>query len=350
MFKSNCVTYNYLKWCDNRNFSELIYMVNSPLLSIIIPVYNVEQYLQRCLDSVYSQDLKDFEVVAVNDCSTDSSCDILSGYQVKHNNIRIYNHPQNMGLMYARYTGYRNASGKYFVFLDSDDYLPTNALSILYNTIEDGKYDVVKTGYTVVDNNSTEISVYSPCNCVMSGKEYYEYILLERIKHNLWGAIYSRRLFDNITYETYTGQTNSEDLMLSLQLATHIKHLKYLNRSTYYYFENQESSSRKRFSDKNLQQYLRGLTFIHTLMDNCDNKELHITYLIKKISALLYNNYEISVIESSLGHFCRIYFSWISLRSRFNVIHSANYYLLYKSKFYRFFLHSIRPFINLVRR
>lgn len=325
-------------------------MVNDPLLSIIIPVYNVENYIERCLDSVYSQDFKDFEVVVVNDCSTDSSKKILLNYQEKYNNIRVYDHLQNMGLMYARYTGYRSANGVYFVFLDSDDFLPINALSILYKAINEGNYDVVKTGFTVVNNNASVISVYSPSSCVLSGKEYYESILKEEYRHNLWGAIYSRRLFDNIKYETLVNQTNSEDLILSLQITSHIKYLKYLSCSTYCYFENQESSSRKRFSCKNLKQYLRALSFISSLCDNSNNKELHIKYIIKKIGALLYNNYDLNEIESVIGDFCRVYFSWGALNSRFSIVKSVNYYLLYSSKFYRTILFTIRPIINKFRR
>jgi len=100
------------------------------MFSIIIPVYNVEQYLRQCLDSVIHQDYSDYEIICINDGSTDNSLAILQKYGKKENRIKIIDQ-ENCGLSTARNVGIHEASGNYILFLDSDDWLEPNALQIL---------------------------------------------------------------------------------------------------------------------------------------------------------------------------------------------------------------------------
>ena len=106
------------------------------LLSIIIPVYNVEPYLRECLDSVFVQDLTDCEVIAVNDGSTDGSYDILKEYKSKHPDVLSLIDKPNGGLSSARNAGIEKAKGDYFYLLDSDDYLKPHALSSIRHVID----------------------------------------------------------------------------------------------------------------------------------------------------------------------------------------------------------------------
>jgi len=96
---------------------------NAPLVSVIIPVYNTESYLHECLDSVINQTLRDIEVICINDCSTDGSLSILKEYQTRDKRIKIVNKLVNEGLATARNNGIEVASGKYIIFVDSDDYV-----------------------------------------------------------------------------------------------------------------------------------------------------------------------------------------------------------------------------------
>ncbi len=111
-------------------------------VSIIIPVYNVEEYLGACLDSVLAQDFKDFEAICINDGSPDKSSEILSEYSRKDNRITVINQ-ENKGLSGARNTGLDNAKGEYIVFLDSDDKLPSYAISLMLAIAEKSSADVV---------------------------------------------------------------------------------------------------------------------------------------------------------------------------------------------------------------
>ena len=111
-------------------------------ISILVPVYNVEQYLPRCIESVLTQDFQDWEMILVDDGSPDKCPQICDEYAKKEKRIRVV-HKVNGGLVSARLAGFEASVGKYLMFLDSDDYLLPDALSILYNKIEEG-YDLVR--------------------------------------------------------------------------------------------------------------------------------------------------------------------------------------------------------------
>lgn len=104
----------------------------SPKISVIIPVYNVEQYLRECLDSVVSQSLADIEIIAINDGSPDNSLSILKEYEAKDTRVKIID-KQNEGVGKARNDGIKAAAGEFVAFMDSDDYYPSaKVLETLY--------------------------------------------------------------------------------------------------------------------------------------------------------------------------------------------------------------------------
>ncbi len=137
--------------------------MSTPLLSIIIPVYNVEKYLQKCLDSILIQNIKYCEIICVNDGSTDYSSDILDEYKLKYPRL-IKIDKENGGLSEARNCGIDAASGKYLLFLDSDDWLKENALQIIYDSLSD---------------NEIEILAFNPQLYFESEKTYSKYFALE---------------------------------------------------------------------------------------------------------------------------------------------------------------------------
>lgn len=131
-------------------------MINT-LVSVIVPVYNVERYLDACLISLERQTLKDIEVILVNDGSTDKSKKIAQTYADRNENFRLVDR-ENGGLSAARNTGLEYAVGKYVYFIDSDDYLQNTALEELYQRAETDKLDVLKFGaYSFEDGNDEEM-------------------------------------------------------------------------------------------------------------------------------------------------------------------------------------------------
>ena len=103
-----------------------------PIISIIVPVYNVEQYLKRCLDSLIGQTLKDIEIIVINDASTDHSYAVLKQYADQDSRIKLFNNDINRGVAYTRNVGLRNAIGKYIMFCDPDDSYAINCCEYIY--------------------------------------------------------------------------------------------------------------------------------------------------------------------------------------------------------------------------
>mgnify|MGYP002711065744 FL=1 len=117
--------------------------MNNSIISILIPVYNVERYLPRCIESVLSQDFQDWEMILVDDGSPDKCPQICDEYSQKDLRIKVL-HKKNGGLVSARQAGYLLAKGKYILHLDSDDWLMPHAIATLYNYAEQGDYDIVR--------------------------------------------------------------------------------------------------------------------------------------------------------------------------------------------------------------
>ena len=140
----------------------------TPKISVLIPVFNTAKYLPACLDSVLAQSMQDFEIIAVNDASTDNSLEVLTEYAAKDARIRIISHEKNKGLLAGRLTGIRAARGKYLMFLDSDDRFLPEVLKNVLSTAE-------KSGADIVDF-SVEVRVHSetgrekPVKYILPGK------------------------------------------------------------------------------------------------------------------------------------------------------------------------------------
>ena len=160
----------------------------SDLISIIIPMYNSEKTLNRCIESVLKQTYSNIEVVLINDGSTDNSRNICEEFAKKDNRIVLVN-KENEGVGKARNTGLEVSNGKYISFVDSDDYIESNMIENLYNILISHNVDCVKANYDIVTKNGIEKnneiiidSIYEQENI-----ESFVYELLrERVKSFLW--------------------------------------------------------------------------------------------------------------------------------------------------------------------
>ena len=137
--------------------------------SIIIPAFNVEEYVSRAIDSVLNQDFKNYELIIVNDASTDNTLEVVKKYEKEFNKFKLINHKENKESGGARNTGLNIAEGEYIIFLDADDYLYENdVLSKINNLIGDKQVDVVYLGFKI-GGNRNELVIPTPETCT---KEY----------------------------------------------------------------------------------------------------------------------------------------------------------------------------------
>lgn len=167
-----------------------------PKISVIIPIYNAQEYLERCLNSVINQTLADIEIICVDDYSSDLSLEILEKYSKNDSRIKIINHNKNQGESSARNSGLNNASGEYVAFVDNDDEIDLNFLEKLYNNAHLNNADISKGEAHIIQ---------------LSGKDFYSKTN-KQIKENdsilffayfWWSAIFKRELIEknNIRFD-----------------------------------------------------------------------------------------------------------------------------------------------------
>lgn len=208
-------------------------------LSIIIPVYNVEKYVGRCLKSCLEQDFDDYEIVIVNDGTPDNSMDVVKDIALRHPNIRIINR-LNGGLSAARNTGLAEAKGDYVWFVDSDDRIETNCIGQLVSKADNDRLDVLCFGLKLE---------YPDGNCMVrnikheiDGKVYRgeDFICRVEMPPAAWAAIYRREFLIRNTLKFYEGILH-EDQEFTPRAYCLADKIAYVNRPLYYY--NQRAGS-----------------------------------------------------------------------------------------------------------
>lgn len=224
------------------------------ICSIIVPVYNVKEYLDRCIASVLKQTYRYIEVILVDDGSTDGSGELCDKWAMVDTRIRVI-HKENAGLGNARNTGMHYAIGDYIYFLDSDDYIATETIEECLKCAIKESADLVTFGYYSVNSNGQK-KQYTPAlkKYVYEHEEVINFILPELIsenhktgiKTNLWmsacGCVYSKRLIDMINWRFVSEREFiSEDIYSLLLLYKHVEKMIVLPKSYYYYCENNTS-------------------------------------------------------------------------------------------------------------
>ncbi|MBR3654604.1 MAG: glycosyltransferase family 2 protein [Elusimicrobia bacterium] len=178
-------------------------------VSVIIPIYNVEPYLRQCLDSVCNQTFKDIEIICINDCSTDNSLKILEEYQKKDNRIVLVDLTENKGVGIARDIGIKSAKSKYVTFIDPDDWIKTNYVEVLYNTIKRNDTDFVGADFylykdgTIVDKATNINLVFDKILTKENIRRKYLQQLNNLSICLVWAKIYKKDFLisNNISFE-----------------------------------------------------------------------------------------------------------------------------------------------------
>ena len=161
-----------------------------PLVSVVVPVFNVEKYIRRCIESIQKQTIKDIEIIVVDDSTPDNSIEIVEEMAKADDRIRIIRHERNMGLMWARRTGYMAANGEFIGFCDSDDYLPINALELLYNEALSSGADVVSGNLTLIKSNGEQEQLRSILRYGNDKINAFKSLLRGELRHNLCSKLF----------------------------------------------------------------------------------------------------------------------------------------------------------------
>lgn len=255
------------------------------LISIIIPVYKVEKYISRCLDSILNQTFQNFEIILINDVSPDNSIKIAESYADKDSRIRIIHNEENSGAGWSRMVGYTHARGEYVTFCDPDDYLPENSLEILYEAItRDSTADMCIGDYQRVYPDGSKSEVFE--NKLIYGNDKISVAkstLNRHTPHFLWNKIYKRELFEYSEIVTYKNFSNSSDEFLFFQLLQFTKKVINVNKLVYYYYDNKNSSTNNRNHFNGINSMLTSLKFVENLYsDKIEFKEIILKWKLNK--------------------------------------------------------------------
>lgn len=238
-----------------------------PIISIIIPVYNSEKYLDRCLESVLCQTMENIEVIVVNDGSTDNSIQIINKYLKKYNNLILINQ-KNLGQGIARNAALQICKGEYIGFVDSDDFIRNDMFESMYKKAKKYDLDVVICNflYYYPENNiykSTGIE-YDDSMILNKYNVIKEFFVTNNIEGFSWNKLFNRKLFDcnNIKYPD---NMNYEDIPTIFNLLVVSDKIGFINKKLYYYCQHRESTVHTK-NVYNTESYLKAISIINKII------------------------------------------------------------------------------------
>lgn len=235
-----------------------------PKISVIIPIYNAAPYLPRCLDSVLRQSMADFELICVNDGSSDESGKILAEYAEVDARIKVFSQ-DNRGVSSARNCGLDSCTADYVCFVDADDYIHPDMLKILYSYAIGNNADVAVAGmknvneipcvkFLPLNNSKIKSSIYN--------QPFEAFLYDKKIRSVSTAKLYKASLLKNIRF---IEGTRYEDVPFTVEVMQNARKLVLLDVQLYYYFQHQQSFMHQPFSLTNVADYERVITQVYNL-------------------------------------------------------------------------------------
>ena len=225
----------------------------TPKISIIIPVYNTEKYLAKCLYTAINQTLKDIEIIVIDDASTDNSLKIIKNFQEKDLRIQLIAFTKNKGNGIGRNTALKKAKGDYILFLDSDDWLEKQTAELMYTKAISKNYEMVLIGYKQIIETTNEIIQMLP-SYQEDAPNFYNYFLMNTKGFGLmpWCYLYSRELLKNNKI-TFTEGIYFEDINFVARAIFNTKKIGVINKTPLYNYLIHEKSITGQLTKKKIE-------------------------------------------------------------------------------------------------
>lgn len=236
-------------------------------VSVIVPVYNVEKYLNKCLDSIINQTYKNLEIILIDDGSIDNSGEICEEYAQIDNRIIVI-HNKNQGVSKSRLDGFYLSKGKYIMFVDSDDYLDLKMIEVMINNLEKYNVDVVICQYYEIVNNDIKKAKIRPdrgfydkekiIDLLKNGYLYDKKIGMGSMNHFLWSKLIKRNFVSSML-ETGLNLYYSEDEVANIEMLYDINSMYVLDKYLYYYNQSRNGQVTKRYDNnfwRNLENFV----------------------------------------------------------------------------------------------
>jgi len=242
-------------------------MINNILVSIVIPVYNSEKYLFKCLDSVVKQTYQNIEIIIVDNNSTDQSINIINEFSLKDKRIKVYKESRK-GVVYARKLGVENSKGKYIASVDSDDSLNAKYIEELLKLAIDNNADMVQCSFLYIKNPEKEIVFRSYCMNIENNRHdiLNSWFCGENVLgHQIFTKLVKASILKEVFSKVDTSMNNFDDQMYFIYLLKRINIICSTNKILYYYLYRNDSLSHTRNLKWLCNEYV-GINKMYTLI------------------------------------------------------------------------------------
>ena len=256
-------------------------------VSVIVAVYNTQQFLRECLDSLIAQTLQNIEIIVVNDCSTDNSVAIIEEYVAKYSPIQLIHNPNNIKLGPTRNHGVSIARGEYLCFVDSDDYLLPQGLELMYNATHNATADIVLGNYAILESHDKPLK--QPVPDMVREFKFSKFA----IPLYAWGRLFRREFW--LVHKFKFAAVYAEDLMLIPIVTACATHINVINDNVCVYRTNPNSLTHRYHAYSELISVLQNL-YNHF---KCNGE-----YTLEHEALLLSNFYNLTkVIKTSIDRY-----------------------------------------------
>lgn len=315
-------------------------------VSVLIPVYNAEQYIVRCIDSILNQTYPDLEVVLVNDGSTDNSGKICDEYASQDSRVRVF-HKKNSGVSETRNVALDNAQGNYILFVDSDDYIEPNMVEVLVDNIKKNDCDIAMCGY-YIQNGNNEVQANMKYKTIYQTNEEVVKGLIKRFYTGdntglnvLWNKLIRRDLYLKHKIRFNSNLKRAEDMWFVFDCLKCTERVRFINEPCYHYVQNPCSVMHQVYPDQYQQwKYTR----LHLLEENKQfrfNIELatfyslfltNVTVHIKKLFRESKEKEAIAILKDDFLHEVAGYAGEMNIKAHIKLLayllQNNNYYLI----------------------
>lgn len=262
----------------------------NPKISIIVPVYKAEKYIEKCINSILNQSFNNYELLLIDDGSPDNSGKICDEYAKKDSRIKVF-HKKNEGVSSARQLGINQAKGEYSIHVDADDWIEAGMLNDMYNFASQTNADIVFVDYyhnnrQYVSQNISNLNRYEILNAIISGE----------LMGVLWNKLIKTQLYSIYNIRFPKGINYCEDVWVVTQLLCNSATISYLNKAYYHYMDNNQSITRNITYDIIQQriQYvkdIKNLLLSYNLSFSLLRYKIGIKHSMLKCKSISYNTY-----------------------------------------------------------
>lgn len=242
-------------------------MMNIPFISVIVPVYNAELYLEKCIDSILQQSFKHFELILIDDASTDKSLKICQAYKKKDTRIIVLYNKKNLGAAGARNKALDIAKGKYIIFIDSDDFVDKKMFEIMFHEIEDRKAAIVQCGFC--DGLKKYHNGKHQKICWTKKKSIKKFLTYKVLNGYIGGKLFRKSAIGNIRFDT--AFKVGEDGIFVLSVILHSDKVVVIDDRLYIYNHHENSLSSKNAFSENIFDNFKQVEAVYEMYIPIDN-------------------------------------------------------------------------------